>query len=214
MNRTPIAICLSGRGSNYVALEEAVDRGTLSAEILLVASDNPEAPGLERARERGRETLLLPYRPGAGDPPAPADRAERIARAEALLAEALEDRGVRWVVLAGFMRVLSPAFVRRFPRRIVNLHPALLPSFPGTRGIRDAYDHGVRLTGVTVHLVDEGIDTGPILAQEAIPVTEADTPESLAARIHALEHRLFPETLAALFEGRLAPLERTKRSKG
>jgi phosphoribosylglycinamide formyltransferase-1 len=111
------------------------------------------------------------------------------------------------------MRLLSPAFVRRFNRRIVNLHPALLPSFPGTRGIRDAYEAGVRITGVTVHLVDEGMDTGPILAQEALSVDAEESPESLEERIHALEHRLYPRTLAALFRGDLAPLRRSGQER-
>ncbi len=163
-------------------------------EVVLVLSDVPEAFALTRARRAGIPTRVL----------APRDFASREEHDLALVA-ALCEAEPDLVVLAGYMRLLSPAVVRAFPYRIINLHPALLPSFPGTSAIRDALRYGVKITGVTVHFVDEGMDTGPIIAQEAVRVEEGDTEETLAPRIHAVEHRLLPHTIRLLAAGRVKP---------
>ena len=186
---TPLGVLLSGRGTNFLALAEAIERGEVPGRIVLVASDRADAPGLERARERSLATAVLPYEEGRD-------------WGEAALEALLSQHGIRHLVLAGFMRVLSPSFVRRHEGEILNLHPALLPSFPGAHGIRDAWEGGVTVTGVTVHLVDEKVDHGPILAQEAVPVLPGDTLESLEDRIHETEHRIYPRTIARwLLEG-------------
>jgi phosphoribosylglycinamide formyltransferase 1 len=187
-----IAVLASGTGSNFVALAGAQSRGELApAEIAVLVCNVPGAAVLERARERGIEALLIPHRDFAG----------REAFEEAVAA-ALRARGVELVVLAGFMRVLTPVFLGAFALRVINLHPALLPSFPGTDGIGDALKCGVKVTGVTVHFVDAGVDTGPIIAQEAVVIAEGETRESLAARIHALEHRLLPRAVRLVASGR------------
>jgi len=182
-----LGILLSGRGSNFLALADAVARGDLPAEIALVVSNVESAPGLARARERGIEAVALPH---AGLP----SRAEHEARVLGALAGA----GVDWVCLAGYMRLLSPAFVAAFPRRIVNVHPSLLPAFPGQEAQAQALAHGVKVAGCTVHLVDEGLDSGPIVIQRTVPVLEGDTPASLAARILEQEHQAYPEALRRL----------------
>lgn len=181
-----LGILLSGRGSNFLALQAAIARGELPAEIALVASNVAEAPGLARARELGLPAVAVPHR---GLP--------RAAHEERLLA-ALRGAEVEWVCLAGYMRVLSPAFTAAFPRRILNVHPSLLPAFPGLDAQRQALEHGVRVSGCTVHLVDEGLDSGPIVVQRAVPVLDGDTAESLAARILEQEHRAYPEALRRL----------------
>lgn len=191
---TPFAVLISGRGTNMKAIAESVRSGRLPGRIVLVASDNPDAPGLKTAKRMGLETAVLPYASGRRE-------------AESALKELCISRGSEWIVLAGFMRILSPDFVRSFPRRIVNIHPALLPSFPGRDGIGDAWRRGVKVTGVTVHLVDEGVDSGPILAQRPLAIHPGETLERLEKRIHRLEHRIYPETLLALFTGSL-PEER------
>lgn len=184
-----LAVLLSGRGSNFEALAGACDTGTLPARIVLVLSDRAGAAGLEKARVRGIEAAVE-ERGG-----------ETRAAHEARLAARIEAAGADLVCLAGFMRVLSPAFVARFERRIVNVHPSLLPAFPGLDAQRQALEHGVRVAGATVHLVDAGTDTGPIAGQEAVPVRPGDDPQSLAGRILEAEHRLYPATLAALLAG-------------
>jgi phosphoribosylglycinamide formyltransferase-1 len=175
-----------------LSLVRASREGRLSADVRLVASNRPDAPGLEAARTLGVETAVLSHR----DFP---DR-ESFDRA---LADLLESRGVRFVALAGFMRVLTPAFLDRFPGRVVNIHPALLPSFPGVHAQRLALDYGVRVTGCTVHFVDSGMDTGPIIAQAAVPVQDDDDEETLSARILAAEHELYPSALEDVLRGRL-----------
>ena len=180
---TPLGVLLSGRGTNFLALAEAIQRSEVPGRIALVASDRSDAPGLDLARARGLETAVLPYREGR-------DRGEEV------LEDLLSRHGIRHLVLAGFMRILSAPFVGRHRGEIINLHPALLPSFPGAQGIRDAWEHGVAVTGVTVHLVDEEVDHGPILAQEAVPVLPQDTLEALEDRIHETEHRIYPRTIA------------------
>jgi phosphoribosylglycinamide formyltransferase-1 len=183
-----LGILLSGRGSNFLAIHEAIGHGEVPAEIALVVSNRPEAAGLARARELGLPAIALPHRPGRND------RAEH----EAEVVRALEDAGVSWICLAGYMRLLSPGFVGRFRGRILNIHPSLLPAFPGLDAQRQALEYGVKVSGCTVHLVDEGLDSGPIVLQRAVPVADGDTAESLAARILAEEHRAYPEALRRL----------------
>ena len=188
---TRLGVLLSGRGSNFLALHDAVRRGELPAEIALVAGNSASAPGLERARERGLPVAVLPHR---GEP----DRASH----EAKLIGALRGAGVEWVCLAGYMRLLSPGFLAAFPRRVVNIHPSLLPAFPGLDAQAQALAHGVRITGCTVHLVDAGLDSGPIVVQRAVEVLDGDTPETLAARILEQEHIAYPEALRLLLTRR------------
>lgn len=173
---------------------DAADPGAPRMEVVLVVSDNPEAGALRRARLAGIRTEVL-------SPQDFASKQEHDLALAAVLCEAEPDL----VVLAGYMRIVAPAVIRAFPYRIINLHPALLPSFPGTSGIADALKYGVKVTGVTVHFVDEGMDTGPVIAQEAVRVEEGDTEETLAARIHAVEHRLLPETVHLIAAGRVQP---------
>lgn len=177
---------LSGRGSNFVALVEACARGEVPAEIVLVLSDKPDAPGLDRARERGMATLAIP-RKGLG-------REEQ----ERQMVAAIRGAGAGWVCLAGYMRILGPELVSAFPQRILNIHPALLPAFPGLEAQHQAFEYGVKVSGCTVHLVDAGCDTGPIVVQRAVPVLDDDTPEALAARILEQEHRAYAEAIRLL----------------
>jgi phosphoribosylglycinamide formyltransferase-1 len=186
---TPIAVLLSGRGSNFLALQGAIERGELAARIALVVSNVDAAPGLERARELGLSTMLAPH---AVEP----DRESH----EARIAAALVESGAAWVCLAGYMRRLSASFVARWPERILNIHPSLLPAFPGLHPQRQALAAGVRVSGCTVHLVDEGLDSGPIVHQRAVPVLDADDESTLAARILVEEHRAYPEALQRLLE--------------
>jgi len=193
---TKFAVLISGRGTNMKAIGRAVLDGRLKAGLSFVASDDPDAPGIALAEKMGFPTEILPYSPGgrsAGE--AAIDRLCRSYRAE-------------WIILAGFMRILSPECVRSHKNRIVNIHPSLLPSFPGKDGIGDAWRRGVKITGVTVHLVDEGVDSGPILAQKAVPVLPGDDMDSLEKRIHRTEHALYWKTLAGLFSGTLYPERR------
>lgn len=185
--RVRLGILLSGRGSNFLAIQRAVERGEVPAEIALVVSNRAEAAGLAAARELGLATALLPHR---HEP----DRAAH----EAKVVAALEAARVEWVCLAGYMRLLSPGFVSRFRHRIVNVHPSLLPAFPGLDAQRQALEYGVRVSGCTVHLVDEGLDSGPIVVQRAVPVVDGDSAQSLAARILDEEHRAYPEALRRL----------------
>lgn len=182
-----MAVLLSGRGSNFLALHEAVERGEVPARIVLVLSNVAAAPGLARAHELGLPALAVP---SAGE----ASRGDH----EAKVLAALEDSGAQWLCLAGYMRVLSPGFVGRYRHRVLNVHPSLLPAFPGVEAQRQAFDHGVRVTGCTVHLVDEGLDSGPIVAQRAVEVEDDDDVQSLSQRILAEEHRVYPEALAKL----------------
>lgn len=176
-----VAVLASGRGSNLVAL---LDRLDATAAIVAVASDNAAAPALERAREAGIETAVFAVEDG--------DRAARDGR----LADWLVERGVELVVLAGFMQLLTEAVVERLP--VVNVHPSLLPAFPGLRAWEQALAAGVPETGVTVHFVDRGLDTGPVIAQEPVPVRGGDTPDALHERIQAVEHRLLPDVVMRL----------------
>ena len=182
-----LAVLLSGRGSNFLALQRAVEAGEVPARIALVVSNVPEAPGLARAKELGLETRAVPH----GDYDLREDH-------EAAVLDLLREAAVEWVCLAGYMRLLSASFVRAFPRRIVNIHPSLLPAFPGLHAQRQALEHGVKVSGCTVHLVDEGLDSGPIVVQRSVQVLEDDDEEALAGRILEQEHRAYPEALTRL----------------
>ena len=184
-----LAILLSGRGSNFEAIANSIRQGRLPASIEVVVSNLASAPGLEKARRRGLTTLVIPSR---GVPREDYDRS---------LVYELRRHRVDLVCLAGFMRILSPLFVRSFRNRILNIHPSLLPAFPGLHPQRQALEYGVRFSGCTVHLVDEGVDSGPILLQATVPVLESDNEESLAARILAEEHRLYPQAIGMLVRG-------------
>jgi phosphoribosylglycinamide formyltransferase-1 len=166
-----LGILLSGRGSNFEAIADHIDRGELDAEIAVVVSNISDAPGLEKARQRGLEAVFM--------------SSKGLTREEydARVVSVLEERRVDLVCLAGFMRLLSPVFVRAFPCRILNIHPALLPSFPGLEAQGQAVEHGVKYSGCTVHFVDEGLDSGPIILQAVVPVLDDDKEETLAARI-------------------------------
>lgn len=179
-----LAVLASGSGSNFEALALAAQRGELGGRIVVLASDRPDAHALVRARRLGIEALALP-----------GGRFRTRLEDETPWVAALRERGVEAVLLAGFMRRLHATFLGAFADRIVNLHPSLLPAFPGLDAIRQAWDAGVRVTGCTVHLVDEHLDLGPILGQAAVPVHDDDTLESLEARIHEAEHRLYPATV-------------------
>ncbi len=183
---TRVGVLLSGRGSNFVALAAACRRGEVPAQIALVLSNRSDAPGLQRARELDVPCQAIP---GRG-----MSREEH----EYLLVTALEKAGVEWVCLAGYMRLLSPFFIDRFPNRILNIHPALLPAFPGLDAQRQAWEYGAKISGCTVHLVDPGCDTGPVVLQRAVPVLDEDTPETLAARILEQEHVAYPAALRLL----------------
>lgn len=188
-----IGILISGRGSNMVALVDAVKCGEIpDSEVAVVISDKPDAAGLEKARERGVETLVVERKARA-----------RVEHDAEIIAE-LKERDVELVCLAGYMRLLSPQFVRAFPNRIVNIHPSLLPSFPGLNVQQQAIDHGVKISGCTVHFVDEELDAGPIILQRAIEVEDGDTAETLAARILEQEHGAYIEAVKRIAAGRVS----------
>jgi phosphoribosylglycinamide formyltransferase 1 len=185
-----VGVLLSGRGSNLLALIEAARRGELGGEIAVVISNVETARGLERARAAGIPAVFRDH------------RGKKREAYDVEIVGILHAHKVDLVCLAGFMRLLSPVFVRAFPGRIVNIHPALLPAFPGLDAQRQAFEHGVKVSGATVHLVDEGLDSGPIVAQEAVSVLSSDTPEALAVRILEAEHRLYPRAVRLLLDGR------------
>jgi len=187
-----VGVLASGRGSNLQALLEACARPAFPARVVVAISDRERAPALEHARAAGVEALWVN----------PKDFGDREAFDLALVRE-LQARGVGLVCHAGFMRILSPAYVRAFAGRALNVHPSLLPAFPGLHAQRQALDHGAKVAGATVHFVDEGVDTGPIVLQAAVPVEPADTEDTLAARILAQEHRLYPEAVRLFARGRL-----------
>jgi len=184
-----VAILLSGRGSNFLALSDAINRGEIPAEIVLVISNIEDAPGLDRARERGYRTLFIPSK-----------GREREEFDREVVAE-LEKAGVDFICLAGFMRLLSSYFVSRFPMRILNIHPALLPAFTGLHAQEQALEWGVKVAGCTVHFVDEKLDHGPIIVQKQVPVNDTDTADILSARILVQEHKAYPEALKIACEG-------------
>ena len=185
-----LGILISGRGSNFEAIADNVATGELDAEIAVVISNRAEARGLETALARGLNAVCLPSK---GLDREVYDR---------MLAAELHRRGVDLVCLAGFMRLLSAGFIREFPDRILNIHPSLLPSFPGLDAQHQALAHGVKITGCTVHFVDENLDAGPIVIQAAVPILDLDTEEALSARILKQEHRIYSEAIAIVIAGK------------
>lgn len=189
-----LGVLVSGNGSNLQAILDAIENKSLDACVRLVLSNRPQAFALERAKQAGVPALAISHQ----------SHASREAFDHSMV-EALRAHGVEWVVLAGFMRILTPAFLRAFDGRVINIHPALLPSFPGVHAIRQALEHGVKVTGCTVHWVEEGVDSGPIIAQRAVPVLDGDDEDSLAERMHRAEHELYVQALVDLAAGRVAP---------
>jgi phosphoribosylglycinamide formyltransferase 1 len=186
-----IGVLLSGRGSNFEALADSIFAGRITnAEIAMVLSNRDGAPGIDRARARGLATRVIPSK---GLEREPYDR---------LVVAALREANVELICLAGYMRLLSPFFVAAFPRRILNIHPSLLPSFPGLESQKQALDYGVKFAGCTVHFVDENLDAGPIVLQAVVPVEDDDTEESLSARILKEEHRIYSEAVKIVLEGK------------
>lgn len=189
-----LGVLVSGNGTNLQAILDATRDGSLDARVSCVISNKTEAMALERAARAGVPALAIPHQ--TFDTRAAFDRA---------LVSALREHGAEWIVLAGFMRVLTPELLRAFPGRIVNVHPSLLPSFPGTNAMRQALAHGVKLTGCTVHFVDEGVDSGQIIAQRAVEVVDGDDEHTLAERMHAAEHALLVGVLRDIAGGRVRP---------
>jgi len=185
-----LGILISGRGSNFEAIADKVAAGTLDAEVAVVISNRADARGLETARARGLHAVCLPSK---GLDREVYDR---------MLAAELHKAGVELVCLAGFMRLLSAGFIREFPDRILNIHPSLLPAFPGLDAQHQALAHGVKISGCTVHFVDEDLDAGPIVLQAAVPVLDDDTAETLAERILAEEHRIYVEAIGIVIAGK------------
>jgi phosphoribosylglycinamide formyltransferase-1 len=190
MAKLKLGVLVSGRGSNLQAIFDAIDSGTLDAEVRVVISNQPGALALERAAKAGAPTRVISHR----------DYPDRASFDRSMVA-ALREADVSLVVLAGFMRILSPDFLQAFPHRTINIHPALLPAFPGTHAQRDALSGGVKLAGCTVHFADPHTDSGPIIAQVAVPVLDEDTEATLAARILEQEHRLLVAVLCAMAAG-------------
>lgn len=191
MERLKIAVLASGSGSNLQAIIDEIKSGFLPVELALVLSDKPQAYALQRAKAAGVPTKVL----------LPADFASR-EDYDAELVRLLKASGAEAVALAGYMRLVTPVFLQAFPHRVLNIHPALLPSFPGLHGQRQAFEYGVKVAGCTVHFVDEGMDSGPIILQAPVPVLEDDDADSLAARILEQEHIIYPLALRLLAEGK------------
>ncbi len=195
MSRLKIGVLGSGSGSNMQSIVDEIEAGRLDAEVRVVLADVPDAKILDRAKRHGIPCQYLDCAPWKTKLEGPA---------EDRCIEILKDAGVDTVVLAGFMRIVKPKLLAAFPNRVLNIHPALLPAFPGVHSWTQALDYGCKVAGVTVHFVDGGTDTGPIIVQKAVPVLEDDTPETLHARIQVEEHKAFPEALALLAAGRLS----------
>ncbi len=195
MSRLKIGVLGSGSGSNMQSIVDEIEAGRLDAEVRVVLADVPDAKILDRAKRHGIPCQYLDCAPWKTKLEGPA---------EDRCIEILRDAGVDTVVLAGFMRIVKPGLLAAFPNRVLNIHPALLPAFPGVHSWTQALDYGCKVAGVTVHFVDGGTDTGPIIVQKAVPVLEDDTPETLHARIQVEEHKAFPEALALLAAGRLS----------
>ena len=195
-----LAVLCSGEGTNLQAVLDATRAGRLRARVALVISDRPQARALARARRAGVEARYID----------PREHSTRAGYERALIAR-LDARKVRLVCLAGFMRILSPVFVRRYPQRILNIHPALLPAFPGAHALRDALAWGAKVTGVTVHFADAQVDHGPIILQEAVAIAPRETEASLLRKIHQVEHRLYPKAIGLVLAGRVKLAGRTAR---
>lgn len=187
--KTKLAVFASGNGTNFQAIHEAIVRGEINASIELVVCDQPDAAVIERARRADVDVLVAARR----------DYPSKKAFEQAIV-RACQSRDVAYIFLAGYMRILGKTVLEAYPHRIINIHPSLLPSFTGLDAIGQAFRKGVKITGVTIHYVDEGMDTGPIIAQAAVPVEASDTLETLEARIHETEHVLYPKTVAAFVQ--------------
>ncbi len=185
-----ISVFASGRGTNFGAIVRAVKKGKIKANLSLLICDNPKADAINRAKRAGIRVALVKREDST-------DKKDF----EAKITAHLEESKIDLIVLAGFMRLLTPEFVGKFAGRILNIHPALLPSFKGTEAIKDAFDYGVKVTGVTVHFVDEKMDHGPIILQKEVQIEEDDTLESLEKKVHKTEHRLYPEAIRLFVEG-------------
>ncbi len=186
------AVFASGNGSNFQAIIDSVKAGEIKAELVLLFSDNKKAFALERARTAGIKTLQLTRK----------DYATPQSFEREIIIH-LKEAGIDFIVLAGYMKILSPFFIKTYPQKILNIHPSLLPSFKGLEGIKDAFTYGAKVTGATVHFVDEKMDHGAIILQEAIKIQDDDTLETLTEKIHKLEHRIYPKAIALFVEGRL-----------
>lgn len=191
-DRLKIGVLLSGSGTNLQAIIDAIVGG-LPTDIVLVVSSRPDAYGIERARAAGIPTLVMNR-----------EKYADVLAADAQIVEALRKAGAEYVVMAGYMRKVTSVMLDAFPNRVLNLHPALLPSFKGAHAIADAFNAGVKVTGVTVHFANADYDKGPIVAQRAVPVAESDTLDTLEAKIHDVEHVLYPEVIGLIAEGRVA----------
>src|SRR3954468_4167232 len=191
-----LGILLSGRGSNFLAIADNVRRGLISAQISAVISNRPDAPGLARARELGLSAICIPSKGKSRE------------QHDAEVTAALQQANVDIICLAGYMRLLSPAFIRAFPERILNIHPSLLPAFPGLDAQKQAFDYGVKVSGCTVHFVDEFLDHGAIIVQKVVPVRPEDDEHTLAARILEQEHIAYSEAIKIVLEGNFSILGR------
>jgi len=202
-----VGVLASGRGSNLQAIIDAIEAGRIDATIVLVLSNKKDAAALERARKHGLTEVFLDPKPFAGQP----DSREAYDRA---VLDVLRKNDVELVLLAGYMKIVTPVLVKAYENRMMNIHPSLLPSFPGLDAQKRALDHGVKLSGCTVHFVTEGVDEGPIIIQAAVPILEGDTPETLAARILVEEHKIYPKAVQLYAEGRLNVSGRVVRISG
>jgi len=198
-----LGVLASGRGSNFQAIIDEIERGRLNATIKVLIVDNPSAFAIERAKKHGIEYLII--RPK-----------EYTSKDDFFIkiAEELKKRDVGLVILAGFMRIAGKTLIGAFPNRIMNIHPALLPAFPGLHGQRQALEYGVKISGCTVHFVDEAVDTGPVIIQSALPILQDDTEETLSERILRLEHKIYPEAIRLFSEGKIEVEGRKVRIKG
>ncbi|MDI6742287.1 MAG: phosphoribosylglycinamide formyltransferase [Smithella sp.] len=187
-----LGVLISGNGSNLQSIIDHIEQGSLKAVIKIVVSNNPDAYGITRAQKHGIPVVVIKN----------SDFKNKVGF-DAELIRILKDHQVDLVVLAGFMRIITPDFLKAFPGRVMNIHPALLPSFPGLHAQKQAFDYGVKVSGCTVHFVDEGVDTGPIIIQASVPVLDDDTDDTLAARILKEEHRIYPEAIQLFADGRL-----------
>lgn len=185
-----LGILLSGRGSNFIAIADNIARGALAAEIAIVISNQPDAPGIAVAHERGLQTLVIP------------SKGRKREEHDREVVAALQQAGAELIILAGYMRLLSPWFVKQFPQRILNIHPSLLPAFPGLDAQQQAFEYGVRVSGCTVHFVDEHLDHGAIIVQRTVPVLPGDDAHALADRILEQEHQAYSEAIAIALSGR------------
>lgn len=192
MKKLKIGVLVSGSGSNLQSIIDKIEQGALSAQIAMVICNNPQAFAIERCRKHNIPLTLISLK----------DFPDRLAF-DMKMVEIFKGHGVELVVMAGFMRVLSPEFLGEFPLKVINIHPALLPSFPGLHGQKQAFDYGVKFSGCTVHFADSGVDTGPIIIQAIVPLFDDDTEESMSARILKEEHRIYPQAIQLYAEGKL-----------